>query len=362
MPVSKAPFGHTHDGQAVDCYTLSNESGMEARIMTYGGILQSLRMPDSRGAIDDIVLGFDSLEPYLEDHPYFGALVGRYANRIARGRFRLGKKEYQLACNNGANHLHGGVDGFDRKLWLAHVPVSAAGQQLTLRCHSADGDEFYPGDLQVEVSYTLTQDNELKLEYRARSDAPTIVNLTHHAYFNLAGHGTVLDHELQLAAERFLPVDKHLIPTGELAEVAGTCMDFRELRPIGMSMPAEDAQLKLAAGGFDHCWALNNKTSACTFAAELREPTSGRRMQVYTTQPGIQFYSGNFLDGTLQGRQGEHYRKHAGLCLETQHYPDSPNQPAFPSTVLMPGEVYEQTTIYKFDIHGQSHGPGHEAR
>jgi aldose 1-epimerase len=351
MAVSKTPFGSTHDGQPVDCYTLANESGVEARIMTYGGTLLSLRVPDRHGQTGDVVLGFATLAPYLEDHPYFGAIIGRYANRIARGHFQLNHNEYQLACNNGRNHLHGGVEGFDRKVWLAHVPVSAAGPQLILRCHSADGDEGYPGNLQVEVSYTLTQAGELKIDYRAKTDAPTIVNLTNHAYFNLDGGSTVLDHRLKILAERYLPVDRYLIPTGELADVTGSCMDFRQPRSIGSAMQGSDEQLELAEGGYDHCWALNNKTGDCTLAAEVHSPASGRRMRVHTTQPGIQVYSGNFLDGTLVGKAGEAYAKHAGLCLETQHFPDSPNQPAFPSAVLMPAETYQHTTIYQFDIH-----------
>lgn len=351
MPVTRQAFGHTHEGQAVECYTLTNDSGIEARIMTYGGTLLSLRMPDRHGEVADVLLGFDTLAPYLEEHPYFGALIGRYANRIAHGRFRLGSTAYQLACNNGSNHLHGGVDGFDRKIWHAHAPVSTLGAQLILRCHSPDGDEGYPGNLQVEVTYTLTQANELRLDYRARTDAPTIVNLTNHAYFNLAGGGDVLSHRVQILAKCFLPVDPSLIPTGELADVAGTPMDFRRLRAVNRNMPADDVQLQRAEGGYDHCWALNNKTSSCTLAAEVQEPGSGRRMRVFTTQPGIQFYTGNFLDGTLHGKHGEIYRKYAGLCLETQHFPDSPNQPGFPSTLLLPSETYQQTTIYQFDLH-----------
>lgn len=351
MPVVKTPFGTTHEGQPVDCYRLSNDGGMEAHIMTYGGTLLSLRVPDRHGEMGDVVLGFDTLAPYLEEHPYFGALIGRYANRIARGHFRLNHNEYQLACNNGPNHLHGGVEGFDRKVWHAHVPVSVAGPQLILRCHSADGDEGYPGNLQVEVSYTLTQAGELRLDYRAKTDAPTIVNLTHHAYFNLAGGGDVLDHRLQIHAERFLPVDASLIPSGELAAVAGTPFDFRQLRRISEQLNAADGQLKRAAGGYDHCWVLSNKTGECMLAAEVRAPASGRRLRVLTTQPGLQCYTGNFLDGTLQGKNGAIYGKHAGMCLETQHFPDSPNQPGFPSVVLMPDEAYQHTTIYQFDLY-----------
>jgi aldose 1-epimerase len=350
MTVTRALFGHTHEGSAVDRYTLGNDSGMEASIMTYGGTLLSLRVPDRDGRLADVLLGFDTLAPYLEDHPYFGALIGRYANRIARGHFRLNHVDYQLACNNGPNHLHGGVEGFDRKLWRAHVPVSGAGVRLILRCHSAAGDEGYPGNLQVEASYTLTADNALRLDYRATTDAPTIVNLTSHAYFNLAGQGDVLGHELQIQASRYLPVDRNLIPDGRLLPVAGTPMDFRTLRRIDADMPAEDEQLRRAAGGFDHCWVLDDRTGACSPAAEVREPVSGRRMRVFTTQPGLQCYTGNLLDGTLPGKHGTAYGKYAGLCLEAQHFPDSPNQPAFPSTVLLPGETYRHITIYQFDV------------
>ena len=351
MATTRAHFGHTHEGDAVECYTLRNDAGMEARVMTYGGILLSLRMPDRDGNVADVVLGFDTLAPYLEEHPYFGALIGRYANRIARGHFRLHRHAYQLACNDGSNHLHGGIEGFDRKVWLAHVPVSTTGAQLNLRCHSPDGDEGYPGNLQVEVCYALTPDNALRIDYRASTDAPTIVNLTNHAYFNLAGTGDVLGHEVRILAERYLPVDRHLIPSGELAAVADTPMDFRGSRQIGIDMPADDAQLRQAAGGYDHCWALDDRTGACSLAAEVREASSGRCMRVYTTQPGLQFYTGNFLDGSLAGKGGVPYGKHAGFCLEAQHFPDAPNHAAFPSTVLLPGETYRHTTLYQFDFH-----------
>ena len=352
MATVRTPFGVISEGSAVECYTLSNDSGMEARVMTYGGTLLSLRVPDREGNSADVVLGFDTLAPYLEEHPYFGALIGRYANRIARGHFRLHRHAYQLACNDGRNHLHGGVEGFDRKIWHAHVPVSAAGAQLTLRCHSPDGDEGYPGNLQVEASYTLSPDNALRIDYRAVTDAPTIVNLTSHAYFNLAAGGDVLGHEVRILAERYLPVDRQLIPTGEVAAVAGTPMDFRRLRRIDADMPSSDAQLQFAAGGYDHCWALDDRTGGCSLAAEVREAGSGRRLRVYTTQPGLQFYTGNFLDATLAGKDGVRYDRHAGFCLETQHVPHAPNRAAFPSTVLLPHESYRQTTIYQFDSDG----------
>ncbi|CAA9890569.1 Aldose 1-epimerase [Candidatus Methylobacter favarea] len=352
MSILKQYFGSTDGGQAIDCYTLTNDNRLEARIMTYGGILVSLRMPDRQGALSDVVLGFDSLAPYLREHPYFGALIGRYANRIARGRFLLNDMEYQLACNNGPNHLHGGVAGFDKKIWQADAETTTTGPQLTLSCKSPDGEEGYPANVEVEVGYTLTQSNELRLDYSARTDAPTIINLTSHAYFNLAGHNSVLGHRLRLIADHYLPVDETLIPTGEQAAVAGTPMDFRQMLPIGHYLKAhvKSEQLQHARGGYDHNWVLIKDHNACTLAAEVLEPSSGRRMQVYTTQPGIQFYSGNFLDGAVTGKRGQAYQKHAGLCLETQHFPDSPNHPDFPSTVLMPSEIYRHTTIYQFGI------------
>jgi aldose 1-epimerase len=354
MPILKQYFGSTHDGRPIDCYTLVNRNGLEARIMTYGGILVSLRIPDRQGALADVVLGFDNPAPYLSEHPYFGALIGRYANRIARGRFRLNHVEYQLACNNGPNHLHGGIAGFDKKVWQADTEINTDGPQLILRCKSPDGEEGYPSNVEVEVSYRLTGNNQLRLDYSARTDGPTIINLTSHAYFNLAGHDSVLGHRLRLVADHYLPVDETLIPTGEQAAVTGTPMDFRRLTPIGhyLQTNADNEQLQRARGGYDHNWVLTKDENACTLAAEVMEPSTGRRMQVYTTQPGIQFYSGNFLDGALTGKRGRIYQKHAGFCLETQHFPDSPHHPSFPSTVLMPSETYRHTTIYQFGIAG----------
>lgn len=348
MPISLHPFGQLPDDRAVTRYTLT-QGKLEACILDYGGILQSLRVPDRDGKPADIVLGFDTLEPYLAEHPYFGALIGRYANRIAEGKFNLEGKSYQLACNNRPNHLHGGNEGFDKKLWEAEARESEQGPQLVLRYLSADGEEGYPGNLQVEVTYTLTA-QALTIDYLATTDTPTIINLTNHAYFNLAGSGTILDHEISLYADDYLPVDEHLIPEEFSAWVAGTAMDLRELKPIREYLQKEDEQIARANGGFDHCWIRVRRPHKDGFVAELVEPRSGRSLQVYTTQPGIQFYTGNFLDGSLTGKHGELYRKHAGLCLETQHYPDSPNHPAFPSTVLNPGETYRQSTTYRFDI------------
>jgi aldose 1-epimerase len=350
MPVSGQPFGQLADGRPVTRYTLTN-GNLQTCILDYGGILQSLQVPDRDGRLADVVLGFDSLQPYLGEHPYFGALVGRYANRIANGKFSLNGKSYQLACNDGPHHLHGGDAGFDRKLWETEARESDEGPQLTLRHLSPDGEEGYPGNLQVTVTYTL-RGQALEIDYIATTDAPTIINLTSHAYFNLAGSGTILDHRIALYADDYLPVDEHLIPEEFSAWVAGTAMDLRELKPICEYLEKQDEQIARANGGFDHCWILVRKPDKHGFAAELTDPGSGRRLCVYTTQPGIQFYTGNFLDGSITGKHGVRYEKHAGLCLETQHYPDSPNHLAFPSTVLQPGETYRHNTTYRFSIAG----------
>lgn len=348
MTILRQPFGVMADGQLVECYTLANEAGMEARIMTYGATLLSLKAPDRAGQSADVVLGFDTLPPYLGDHPYFGGVIGRYANRIAGGRFKLEGREYQLTRNEGANHLHGGFAGFNRRLWRALTQESHHTEQLVLHYSSHDGEEGYPGDLHVEVIYTLAAHNELRIDFRAQTDAPTIVNLTHHAYFNLAGRGDILNHRLRLVADRFLPVDGQLIPTGEIAPLAETPMDFRRLSPIGSRIREPDTQLLRASSGYDHNWVLNKNDGV--LAAELYEPRSGRRLQLYTTQPGLQFYSGNCLDGGLTGKSGQVYEKYAGLCLEPQHFPDSPNQPDFPSTTLVPHDFYQHTAIYVFDV------------
>lgn len=349
MPVSTQPFGELPDGRLVNGHTLTN-AGLEARILDYGGILQSLLVPDVNGNFTDVVLGFDTLPPYLDEHPYFGALIGRYANRISNGQFNLNEKNYQLACNNGPNHLHGGNEGFDKKLWEAATKDSEQGPQLVLRYLSPDGEEGYPGNLQIEVTYTLTPDNALQIDYLATTDAPTILNLTNHTYFNLAGLGTILDHEIALYADDYLPVDENLIPQDYSAWVAGTAMDLRQLAPIHQHLEKQDEQIERAAGGFDHCWIRVRDPDKQGFIAELVERQSGRSLKVYTTQPGIQFYTGNFLDGTLVGKNGDRYEKYAGLCLETQHYPDSPNHLGFPSTLLQPGETYRQSTTYRFGM------------
>jgi aldose 1-epimerase len=350
MSISRHPFGSTADGTSIDLYTLTNAHGMEAQIMGYGGTLVSLRVPDSAGALADVVLGFDTLAPYLDEHPYFGALIGRYGNRIAGGRFTLHGDTYTLPRNDGPNHLHGGDHGFHRAIWQAAARPSSTAPALVLTYLSRDGEQGYPGDLSVTVIYTLTEQNALRIDYSATTTRPTIVNLTNHTYFNLAGAGNILGHQLQAAAERFLPIDDTLIPLGELRPVRGTPMDFTALTAIGARIHAGDPQLRVAHGGYDHTWALDGGGGSLRFAARLAEPGSGRVMEVHTTQPGIQIYSGNFLDSSLAGKGGQAYAKYQGLCLETQHFPDSPNRPEFPTTVLEPGDIYQQTTEFRFFV------------
>ena len=340
------------NGRNVELYTLANDHGVEARIMNYGGTLVSLRAPDRNGVHADVVLGFDEFAPYLSQHPYFGALIGRYANRIAGASFTINGKIYRLSANDGRNHLHGGRIGFDKILWDAKPAKSSEGPQLVLSHFSPIGEEGYPGNLSVKVTYTLTARNELRLDYSASTDQATVINLTHHSYFNLGGAGTIHDHLLRLAAERYLPVDAELIPLGEQRSVHGTPFDFTGARSIGSRISSGEAQLQLA-GGYDHCWVLTQQEGVCTLAPELYEPVSGRALTVFTTQPGIQVYSGNFLDGSIVGKKGARYQRYSGLCLETQHYPDSPNQPTFPVTVLRPGENYRERTIYRFKVDQQ---------
>ncbi|MBA3942986.1 MAG: galactose mutarotase [Herpetosiphonaceae bacterium] len=348
MSMTQHHFGSTATGVNIDCYILVNRSGLEAAVMTYGGVLTSLRVPDRNGKLGDIVLGFDTLAPYLDEHPYFGSMIGRYGNRIAGGQFELDGRLYSLGRNNGSNHLHGGSHGFHRVIWSAQEHASLNGPGLELTYRSKDGEEGYPGDLSVTVVYTLTDQNALQIDYTATTDAPTIINLTNHSYFNLRGSGDILDHELELAATRFLPVDPTLIPTGELRAVHGTPMDFTTSTPIGGRSVAPDDQLRYGHG-YDHTWVLDKPVGTLGFAGRVFDPATGRRMEVHTTQPGVQFYGGNLLDGSLTGKGGQSYKAHSGLCLETQHFPDSPNQPQFPPTVLRPGETYRQTTIYQFE-------------
>lgn len=345
--IEKSSFGQLPDGRSVELFTLRNAPGMEVRITNYGGTIVSWTSPDRAGKYEDIVLGCDSLAGYLRGTPYFGALIGRYGNRIAKGKFKLDGKNFTLATNNIGNHLHGGLKGFDKVLWTA-TPIAGEEPGLKLTYLSKDGEEGYPGNLQVEVVYTLQKDNALKIQYTATTDQKTVVNLTNHSYFNLAGKGDILGHELVLNSDAFLPVDSTLIPTGERRPVAGTVFDFTHSTPIGLRInELKDQQIKFG-GGYDHCWVLSDPSTQLKPAATLSEPGSGRILEVWTTEPAIQFYSGNFLDGKVIGKRGVAYQYRSGLCLETEHYPDSPNRPEFPSTVLNPGQTYQTTTVYKF--------------
>jgi aldose 1-epimerase len=342
MEISKTAFGKTPDGEQVDLYTLTNTSGLRARIMTYGAIVVSLETPDRDGYLADITLGYENLQGYIENNPYFGAIVGRYGNRIAKGRFALDGVSYQLATNNGENHLHGGLKGFDKVVWRAEPIEEKDAVGLRLIYVSRDGEEGYPGTLTCEVVYLLTSADEFKVSYKATTDKATVLNLTHHSYFNLSGCARdILGHELTLNAGRYTPVDEGLIPTGELAPVAGTPFDFNSPKPIGLD-------INQAPGGYDHNFVLNKESDEMTLAARVCEPQSGRVMEIYTTEPGLQFYSGNFLDSSITGKAGKVYHKHYGFCLETQHFPDSPNRPNFPSVVLRPGETYRHETVHKF--------------
>jgi aldose 1-epimerase len=347
--VSRAPFGKTADGTPVEVFTLTNRHGVQVQAMTFGAIITSLRVPDRHGTLADVVLGFDSLGPYLGEHPYFGAAVGRYGNRIARAQFNLGGRTFKLAANNGPNHLHGGVKGFDKFVWRAE-PL-ARGVGVAFSRTSPDGEEGYPGTLNVRVTYTLTDANALEIDYQATADADTPVNLTQHTYFNLAGHdaGTILGHELRLNADRYTPVDATLIPTGQLAPVEGTPFDFRKATPIGSRIDQPNEQLK-SGRGYDHNFVLNGSGSDLRLAARVVEPKSGRTLDVSTTEPGLQLYTGNFLDGTVKGKGGAAYPYRGGLCLETQHFPDSPNQPSFPTTILRPGQTLRSKTVWTFGV------------
>jgi len=347
--VKKQPFGKTTDGQEVDLYTLANTNGLEAAITNYGGIVVSLKAPDRNGKLDDVVLGFDTMNGYLKRHPYFGAVVGRYGNRIGQGKFTLNGVQHTLARNNGENHLHGGLKGFDKVVWKARDISDSQAQRLELTYLSKDGEEGYPGNLSVTVVYSLNDNNELRIDYSATTDKDTVVNLTNHSYFNLAGQGEgdILGHELTLNADRFTPVDAGLIPTGELRGVEGTPLDFRQPAAIGARINATDEQLKFGRG-YDHNFVLASGGGSLALAARVHEPKTGRMLEVLTTEPGVQLYTGNFLDGTIRGKGGKVYNHRYGFCLETQHFPDSPNKPAFPSTVLKAGGRYQTTTVYRF--------------
>lgn len=337
------------DDEPFEVFTLKNARGLQVRAIAYGGIITSIRVPDHSGRVDDVVLGFDSDDRYLGEHPYFGAIVGRYANRIASGEFVLDGKTYRLARNDGPNHLHGGVQGFDKKLWTAERTAGQQGVAFTRA--SPDGEEGYPGNLIVRVSYLVTDGNALVVEYTATTDRATPLNLTQHSYFNLSGNGStdILDHHLTINADRYTPVDDTSIPLGELASVEGTPFDFRRPTAIGARIEAGGAQL-VHAGGYDHNWVLNRGASGLQPAARVVELRSGRTLEVATTEPGVQFYSGNLLDGSITGKGGHVYRRRSGFCLETQHFPDSPNQPQFPSTILRPGQEYRSQTVFTFGV------------
>ena len=351
--VTRAAYGTLPTGEQVHAFTMRNARGIEMRVLDFGGIIVSLRTPDRTGNPGDIVLGMDDLAGYVKSSPYFGAIVGRYANRIAKGEFTLDGTTYKLAVNNGPNALHGGLRGFDRVVWQAEPSADSSGARLVFRYTSADGEEGYPGTLHATVTYTLTDGNELAIEYQATADKPTPINLTNHSYFNLAGEGsgTVLDHVLTIDADRYVPVDSTFIPTGALASVAGTPFDFRKPTPIGARIDQPGQQLK-NGHGYDHTFVLNRPTgsSGLVHAAHVVEPTSGRTLDVATTEPGVQFYTGNFLDGKVVGKNGHAYPRRGGFCLETHHYPDSPNKPQFPSTVLRPGETYHSRTVFTFGV------------
>ncbi|MCF0043345.1 aldose epimerase family protein [Dyadobacter fanqingshengii] len=346
--ISKESFGKLSDGQEADLYTLTNAKGMTVNITNYGGIITKLTAPDKNGEFADVVLGFDSLAPYLAGHPFFGALVGRYGNRIAKGKFKLNDKEYKLAINNGPNALHGGIKGFDKVIWKATEINQDSVVGLQLEYVSKDMEEGYPGTLTVKVVYTLDNNNALTINYTATTDKATVVNLTNHSYFNLTGlKRDILDHEIQIESDSIVPVDTTLIPTGKLRAVEGTPFDFRKPTKISAGInKVEDEQIK-NGGGYDHCWVLKRSEPGLVLFATATDPESGRKLEAFTTEPAVQFYTGNFLDGTLKGKNAT-YVKRFGFCLETEHYPDSPNQPQFPTTVLNPGDTYQTTTKYRF--------------
>jgi aldose 1-epimerase len=352
--ISTSTFGETPDGRVVSLFTL-RAGDFELRAISYGGTVVSLRVPDREGSLDDVVLGHDSLHGYLHHSPYFGAIIGRYANRIAQGHFVLDDAVYHLARNDGGQHLHGGMRGFDKVVWAATAGVSATDASVAFEHVSLHGDEGYPGTLEARVTYTLTDRGELAVDYLASTDRPTVVNLTQHSYFNLAGarSESILDHELTVHADDFVPVSVALIPTGELAPVQGTPFDFRSPTPIGERIDEPHEQIRRARG-YDHTYVLRGagRESSLVHAARVTEPLSGRTLDVHTTEPGVQLYSGNFLDGSIRGREGRVYGRRGGFCLETQHFPDSPNQPAFPSAVLRPGEQYHSRTVYAFGVAG----------
>ena len=351
IKVKEDPFGTTDDGAHIDLFTFTNKNGMVMKAINYGAIVTSLMVPDRKGETKDVVLGYDTLKEYVADKSFFGATVGRIGNRIANGKFTLDGVEYKLARNDGENHLHGGIKGFNKRIWVPEIIDRQGIPTLKMTYLSKDGEEGYPGNLSISVSYSLTNDNELRIDYAAETDKPTILNPTHHSYFNLAGvgKGDILDHVLTINADTFTPVREGLIPIGELRDVTGTPLDFRSPKVIGERINDDDEQIELGLG-YDHNWVLNDWDGSLRLAVTLYDSDSGRLMQVFTTEPGMQFYSGNFLDGTISGKEGSVYAYRSALCLEADHFPDSPNQPSFPSVVLRPGEKYTQTTTYRFSV------------
>jgi aldose 1-epimerase len=347
--LTRQPFGTMPDGTAVELFTFTNGHGVEVRIMSLGATVVSIKTPDRQGQLGDVVLGYDTFDGYLHNTSFFGVVVGRYGNRIAKGRFTLDGHAYTLATNDGENHLHGGLKGFDKAVWTPEIVDAAGVPSLKLQYVSTDGEEGYPGTLTATVTYTLTDDNALKIAYAATTDKKTVVNLTNHSYFNLAGRGDILSHELTIDADRFTPVDKGLIPTGELKAVAGTPFDFTTPHAIGARIDQADQQIEYGHG-YDHNFVLNKPLGAFGVAATAYDPSSGRVLTVSTSEPGVQFYTGNFLDGSVRGKGGQAYQRRSAFCLETQHYPDSPNRRTFPSTVLEPGQRYETTTVFAFSV------------
>lgn len=346
--ITREVFGRTADGRTVELYALRNRAGMEARVATYGAILASLTAPDSRGVYEDVVLGFDTLEGYVHERAYLGATIGRYANRIANGQFELNGATYSLAKNDGPNALHGGVKAFHKVIWnVQHAEMISDGARLTLSYTSPHAEEGYPGTLAAAASFTLTDHDELRIEFNAVTDRDTVVNLTNHSYFNLKASGDILGHVISIEAEKFTPVDATLIPTGELRAVGGTPFDFVAPRAIGVSIDAADEQLRMGRG-YDHNWVIEKLPSELSVHASAYEPVTGRMLQVLSTAPGLQFYSGNLLDGTIRGKKGQAYAQRSGFCMEPQLFPDSPNKPTFPSALLRPGEVYRHTIVYRF--------------
>jgi aldose 1-epimerase len=342
-PVTQLEKVDTVLGQPVYTFILKNKAGLEVKLTNYGATLMSILVPDSGDAKTDVIIGFDSIQPYVNGCPFFGAVVGRYGNRIEEGKFQLDGQKYQLTVNSGRHHLHGGKQGFDRVVWTPEIVRNDSIGSLKLTYHSKDGEEGYPGNLTASVTYTLNDDNELLMEYEAVTDKATIINLTNHAYFNMAGKGTILDQVLTINADNYTPVDTSLIPTGEIKAVAGTPFDFTSKHTVG-------ERINQVPGGYDHNFVLNHKSTEMEWCASVLDPASGRKLDIYTIEPGLQFYSGNFLNGSITGKNGQVYIQYGALCLETQHYPNSPNNPKFPSTILKPGEKYQTKTIYKFSV------------